>query len=335
MYRNPYEQLSGEITITSVREAGFKERQWDTGEIRLNYVVGPDQGDPLVLIPAQMGMWESYEKVMLPLSKEFQVYVVDIRGHGKSSWTPGDYSWETVGRDMQAFLEQVVQRPAFVGGNSSGGIIALWCGANVPELVKGIILEDAPVFSVEMPRFKEQDRFVYNGLTRLVEHIGDVSDRNLAEYFRGTSVPVSEKRVKRMPDWFVDYLGGRVRKFEKKHPGQPLAIGFPKTLRLLLKSLSMFDPDFARAFVDGRFYEGIDHEEALKRLRCPLLVMHADWQRYTEHGLVGAMDDDDARRILKLVPQAQYVKIAANHVIHAFQPRKYVQAVLAFAEGVR
>lgn len=68
-------------------------------------------------------------------------------------------------------------------------------------------------------------------------------------------------------------------------------------------------------------------------MRCPLLVLHADWHRFPKHGLVGAMDDDDdAARIRELVPHSQYQKIAANHVIHMFKPDRFVEAVLAFAQ---
>ncbi len=153
--------------------AGFEERRFDTGEVVLNYVVGPDNGPPLVLIPAQMGTWESYRKVLPPLARRFRAYAVDVRGHGGSGWTTGEYSWECVGRDLSAFLERVVGSPAIVSGNSSGGLIALWLAANRPELVSGIVLEDAPVFSAEMPRFRDRDRFVYEGLRRMVEAIGN------------------------------------------------------------------------------------------------------------------------------------------------------------------
>ncbi|MBZ5201944.1 alpha/beta hydrolase [Planomicrobium chinense] len=335
MYKNPYEQLSGVIHSPKLKKAGFQELQFDTGEAKLNYVVGPNHGPPLVLIPAQTGMWESYQKVMIPLSRYFQVFVLDIRGHGKSSWTPGQYSWRIIGGDMQAFLERIVKRPAMIAGNSSGGIIALWCAANLSHLVSAVVLEDAPVFSAEMPRFKEQDRFVYNGLKKLVENIGDPANRDLANYFNEMKMPVSETRTKRMPPQFVRYLSKKIRKFEEAHPGKPIETGFPSPLRLLLKSLSMFDPDFARAFVDGRFYEGIDHAEALKRVHCPLLVLHADWHRYPEHGLIGAMDDRDAERIKELAPQMKYRKIHANHVIHAFKPRLYVNAITEFAAEIK
>lgn len=318
------------------KQAGFTEQRFNTGEINLNYVVGPDHGQPLILIPAQTGTWESYQKVLLPLSQKFQVYAVDIRGHGGSDWTTGDYSWESIGRDMTAFLKQVVTRPAIVSGNSSGGIIALWLAANLPEYVSAIVFEDAPVFSVEMPRFRDQDRYVYQGLQRLVENIGDPNNRDLANYFRGTVLPVNEgRREKRVPNWFINIMSWMIRRYERSHPGQPVDIGYlPLTLRLLIKSISTFDPDFARAFVDGRFYKGLDHAEALKRVKCPVLVLHANWFRHPKYGLVGAMDDQDAARIQELVPQAQYRKIPANHVIHMFEPEKFVEAVETFAAQI-
>lgn len=123
MYKNPYEHLVEPID-PKLKAAEFGEQHFKANQVNINYVVGPNNGPALVLIPAQMGTWESYRKVLIPLSKDFQVYAVDIRGHGKSSWTPG-------------------------------GIIALWCAANVPERTAGIILEDAPMFSAEMPRFKQ------------------------------------------------------------------------------------------------------------------------------------------------------------------------------------
>ena len=92
MYENPYQYLSGNIGDKKLIRAGFEEKLYDTGQIKLNYVVGPDNGPNLLLIPAQMGTWESYGKVLIPLSQQFKVYAIDIRGHGKSSWTPGDYS---------------------------------------------------------------------------------------------------------------------------------------------------------------------------------------------------------------------------------------------------
>lgn len=319
------------------KDAGFSEQRFNTGEINLNYVVGPDHGPALVFIPAQMDMWESHQKIMLPLAQHFQVFVIDVRGHGKSDWTTGDYSWASIGRDMTAFMERVVQRPAILSGNSSGGLIALWTAANLPALVSGIILEDAPVFSTEWPRFRDQDRWVYQGLQHFVERLGDIHHRDLADYLREPMPVNGGERESRLPDWIINIMSGIAHRYEQAHPGQPVDIGwFPFFLRTGLKSLSMFDPDFSRAFVDGRFYEGLeDHAETLRCVHCPMLVLHGDWFRHPKYGLVGAMDDKDAARIQELVPQAQYRKITgANHVPHMFKPAEFIELVKAFAAQI-
>lgn len=333
-YNNPYEYLSGKLENKKLINAGFSEKTYDTGTVKLNYVIGPKNGPSLLLIPAQIGMWESYKKVLIPLSKIFQVYSIDIRGHGKSTWTPGYYSWEIVGEDLKMFIKNVIKEKVIISGNSSGGILALWCAVNIPEYVSGIVLEDAPIFSTEMPRFKEQDKFVYNGLKHLVDKIGNIEDRDLADYFRDMEIPASNKRIKKIPNWFANCLSKKIKKFQNKYPDKPISVGFPDSLRLLIKSLSMFDPDFARAFVDGRFYDGINHEEAFKKTKCPIMLIHADWKRYENFGLVGAFDEDDAKHAISLAPQIIYKKVSANHVIHAFKPKKFIELLTEFNESI-
>lgn len=333
-YKNPYEYLSGKLENKKLINAGFSEKTYDTGTVKLNYVIGPKNGPSLLLIPAQIGMWESYKKVLIPLSKIFQVYSIDIRGHGKSTWTPGYYSWEIVGEDLKMFIKNVIKEKVIISGNSSGGILALWCAVNIPEYVSGIVLEDAPIFSTEMPRFKEQDKFVYNGLKHLVDKIGNIEDRDLADYFRDMEIPDSDKRIKKIPNWFANCLSKKIKKFQNKYPDKPISVGFPDSLRLLIKSLSMFDPDFARAFVDGRFYDRINHEEAFKKTKCPIMLIHADWKRYENFGLVGAFDEDDAKHAISLAPQIIYKKVSANHVIHAFKPKKFIELLTEFKESI-
>ncbi|MEU4421658.1 alpha/beta hydrolase [Actinoplanes sp. NPDC024001] len=331
---NPFEGRRGPLA-RRVAGAGFRHEAVDLDGVTISYGKGPDNGRPLVLIPAQMATWATYDAVLPALAERFTVYAVDVRGHGNSSWTPGDYSWASVGRDLRLFLERVVQRPAIISGNSSGGIIALWCAANVPAHTAAIVLEDAPVFSLEMPRFRDRDRFVHDGLVHAVDVLADFEKRHLAEYFRGQVLPVSERRSKRLPDWFVDLLDRKVQRYERRHPGEPSGLSawwLPGNIGELFRSLSMFDPDFARAFVDGRFYGDFSHAAALRAVSCPLLLLHATWHRFAAHGLVGAMDDDDARRVRELAPQTVYRRIPANHVIHRYRPRQFVEALNAFAE---
>ncbi|CAM2732205.1 hydrolase, alpha/beta domain protein [Slackia exigua ATCC 700122] len=335
-YRNPYEGGNPSDVGGTLRRAGFKQANAPLTHMSMNYVEGPDNGLPLVLIPAQMGIWQTYEKVLVPLARSFHVFAIEIRGHGRSSWTSGDYTWSSMGGDVAEFVERVVGEPAIISGNSSGGIIGLWCASHAARWVRALVLEDAPVFCVEMPRFKERDRFTYEGLRHLVNAIGDIGDRDLADYFRGQVMPVSETRTKEMPEWFVSFISRKLKQTAARQPGSPVALDqwyLPAILKRQFQSLKTFDPDFARAFVDGRVYEDFSHEAALRQVGVPLLVMHANWHRYERYGLVGAMDDDDARRIAELVPHADYVRIPANHVIHAFKPRAFVRALEDFADA--
>lgn len=335
-YKNPYEKLKEPLS-KKLRQGALNQTQFRNGKVTINYVYGPNNGPALVLIPAQMATWETYADILLPLSKKFQVYALDARGHGKSSWTPGDYSWKSIGGDMKAFLESVVRRPAIISGNSSGGLIALWCAANLPKYTKAIVLEDAPVFSAEMPRFKKRDKFVYRGLEHAVEVLGDLKNRDLANYFRGLELPVSAKRSKRVPGWIINLLSKQIKKFQKNNPGKPVRLRkwyLPRSIGQLFMSLSTFDPDFARAFVDGRFYEGLNHAKALKKLKCPMLVLHANYKRYPKYGLVGAMDARDAARIKKIVPNCRYKKVRANHVIHRYRSKWFVRELQRFAAGL-
>jgi len=333
---NPFEGRL-EPLPNRLERRGFGQALASGGDgVVLSYLRGPDHGPPLVLIPAQMGTWRTYARVAADLAENFEVFAIDVTGHGASSWTPGRYTWDIVGGQLRRFLETVVGRPAIVSGNSSGGIFGLWLAARAPDAVAGLILEDAPVFSVEWPRFRDRDRFVYQGLVHAVKVLGN-PDRRLADYFRGQVLPVSARRTKRFPDWVVDLIDRGVRRWEVQHPNEPSGFSAwwaPSSFGDLFRSLSMFDPDFARAFVDGRMYGDFSHAEALRAVTAPILLIHARWLRLVNYGLVGALDDDDVQRVRELAPQTRVVRSTANHVVHRYDRKLFVRELRAFGADV-
>ncbi|MFG2372005.1 alpha/beta fold hydrolase [Streptomyces sp. NPDC048504] len=117
---------------------GYPEQTVDLGEIRMNYAVAGDPELPaMLLVPAQTESWWGYEAAMRLLSDRYQVYAVDLRGQGRSTWTPGPYGLNIFGGDLVRFIDRVVQRPVVVCGLSSGGVIAAWLsvaalGAAIP-----------------------------------------------------------------------------------------------------------------------------------------------------------------------------------------------------------
>jgi pimeloyl-ACP methyl ester carboxylesterase len=305
------------------------EKRLNTGDIEINYAVGPDNGPPLILIPGQGADWTTYEKVIPSLSEHYQVYAVDVRGHGKSDWATGNYTFNTIGADMTALLEEVVKKKAIISGNSSGGLIALWLAANRPELVRAIILEDPPLFSADWPRIKE-DSYVYHILQQTVEMSRVLHEsrdvRELARCFAKMKRPVKGGKVKKVP-YFLAYLISYFIRRSQRRSGRPSLRG---RLGEVIDVLWTFDADFSQAFVDGRIYEGLNHEDVVQRAKCPKILLHANWLRHPDFGLVGAMDDDDADYALKLAPDMKYKRIDADHVIHSREPDEFIQAVDEF-----
>ena len=83
----------------------YEEQVFDTGEIMMNYAIAGTPDKPaLLLIGGQQASWWNYEGVMEPLSEYFQVYSIDLRGLGRSTRTPGRYTFDNIGNDLVRFI---------------------------------------------------------------------------------------------------------------------------------------------------------------------------------------------------------------------------------------
>ena len=108
----------------------YPEQTIDLGEVTMNYAVSGSPDKPaLLLIPGQTESWWGFEAAMPILDKEFQVFAVDLRGQGRSTWTPGRYTLDNMGNDLVRFIALAIRRPVIVSGNSSGGVLAAWLSA--------------------------------------------------------------------------------------------------------------------------------------------------------------------------------------------------------------
>ena len=310
----------------------MKEYFFDADGVRLNYVEGVNNGPALVLIPGQSTTWQSYEQVFEGLSKNFQVYSLSIRGHGKSDWTTGDYNFNSIGKDVALFLEKVVKRPAILVGNSSGGLISLWIGVNKPELATGVVLEDAPLFSADWPRIKKE--FVYEVLSKTAKYLGKEDGADYVGFFNSIERPLPNGKTKTLPKWLSKGLTWLI--YNREHrSGKVILSILPRILRMLVRTIPTFDPDFSRAWVDGRIYKGLDHEDALKKIKVPLLIVHANWFRTEKGLLMGAMDDNDAERAKGLAFYVKYIRIKTQHSIHSGKPKEFIRIINEFKQEIK
>ncbi len=110
----------------------FPERLVDLGEIRMNFAHAAAEvpgAPPLLLIGGQTESWWGYEAAMTLLRAHFDVFAVDLRGQGRSTWTPGRYTLDNMGNDLVRFIDAVIGRPTVVSGLSSGGVLSAWLAA--------------------------------------------------------------------------------------------------------------------------------------------------------------------------------------------------------------
>ena len=314
---------------------GFAEKQFDTGEVVLNYVEGPDNGPPLLLIPGQMESWQGYKLVLPGLARRFHVFCADVRGHGKSSRTPGRYSYNIVGNDLKQFLEGVVKAPAVVSGLSSGGVLAVWLAAYAHEQVRAIICEDPPIFSSIWPRIV-QEKYMTSLFQNPVETLGGPGPRDLEALFMRMGIPKQgQEELLLIP---APLARGIVRLFKFSralHPARPYDVPFlPYALRAGFKFYLEYDVDFSAATIDGRLSAGFDPEDALRKVTCPMLLLKATSFRHATWGLIGALDEEDVQRIRHLVQNLRVAEIKSGHEVHIGKPQIYLEEVFRFVDGL-
>ena len=232
------------------------------------------------------------EHVFLPLipslSLRWQIYAVDLRGHGKSSHVRGGYHGTEYAADVAALLAERVSQPAVIFGHSLGGMIGMWTAAHHPDLVRALILGDNMILSTKLP----------TGYPSLFAALRDLarSGASVEELAHG----LARIRI-RVPgtDEAMD-LG--------ELPGNDEAY-----LRSWARYLQQVDPEAYEMTLDGSSIEGWDGEEVMKQIQCPTLLLQAS------PSLGGMMSDNDVQRACALL--AHPVRVRFPTLGHASPSR--------------
>ena len=105
-----------------MQKGELREQRFHTGTVELNYAEGPVSGEALLYLHGGNSRWQERRALLEELATAFQVYGLDLRGHGLSGRVPGAYRLQDYVPDVATFLEQVVNRPTVVIGHSMGGM---------------------------------------------------------------------------------------------------------------------------------------------------------------------------------------------------------------------
>jgi pimeloyl-ACP methyl ester carboxylesterase len=303
----------------------FPESLADLGEVRINYATcGEPHLPALLLIPGQSESWWGYEAAMPLLAGHFQVYAVDLRGQGRSSWTPGRYTLDNMGNDLVRFLDLVIGRPAVVSGLSSGGVLSAWLSAYAkPGQVRGTVWEDPPLFSSETRPAHGQS--IRQGIGPLFamwnKFLGD-------QWSIGDWTGMLAAAPRELPGPIVAALAAMQGADGAGPPAGP-----PQNLK-------EYDPEWGRAFWTGTVAASCDHERMLASVKVPVLFTHHLRQVDEATGaLMGAISDLQVAQARKLVEGAgqpfEYLSFPQmQHSMHGADPALFARTVTEWASAL-
>lgn len=114
-------------------------------ELALYYEeLGPADGPPVVLlhgaggtIDDPMGGWASHAPTF---AERYRVVLVEHRGHGRTNNPAGFMTFEQIGDDVAALVQQLGLDSSHLAGISDGGVVALDCALRRPDLTRSITI---------------------------------------------------------------------------------------------------------------------------------------------------------------------------------------------------
>jgi pimeloyl-ACP methyl ester carboxylesterase len=247
------------------------------------------------------------------LQDSFDLFAVDLRGQGRSTRTPGRYTWDNIGNDLVRFIDLAIGRPAFVAGLSSGGVLSAWLSAYAkPGQIRAAYYEDPPLFASETrPAVGQSIRQGMGPVFALwAKYLGN-------QWSIGDWAGMVAARPSELPG----HLTGRTP------IGRPPSAeeGPPQNMR-------EYDPEWGAACWTGSISAGCDHDTMLKGVRCPVLFTHHS-RRITPDGyLLGAISDVQAARVRTLVEAAGQPFTFMDfpempHSMHGADPSQYARIV--------
>jgi 3-oxoadipate enol-lactonase/4-carboxymuconolactone decarboxylase len=117
------------------------ESDVETPSARLRYRIdGPADAPPVLLVNSLGTTMDLWAAQVEPLARRYKVIRYDVRGHGRSSVPPGEYTLDDLGHDAVHVLDAAGVGDAYVCGVSLGALTAMWLGVYRPSRVRGLVI---------------------------------------------------------------------------------------------------------------------------------------------------------------------------------------------------
>jgi 3-oxoadipate enol-lactonase/4-carboxymuconolactone decarboxylase len=164
----------------------------NAGGIRQYHRLDGRDDRPVLIFSHSLGcdhtQWDPQTAALLP---NFRILRYDLRGHGATEVTPGEYTIELLARDALALADALAIRQFAFCGLSIGGMIGQWLGANAGDRLTALVLANTS------PRFP--DPSIMDGRRRAVleSGIAPLEESVLGRFFQPGTLAANPPAVAR------------------------------------------------------------------------------------------------------------------------------------------
>jgi N-formylmaleamate deformylase len=272
--------------------------EWVEGDvlangIRIHYTrTGDARGPELVLLHGYSDNGRCWTPVAQALEADYDIVMIDARGHGRSEAPEGSYSGDVMADDVKGVCDALELQMPVLLGHSMGAITAMVAAGRYADRFRAVILED-PVWRTAAE--EEAMRREYEA-------------RQARGEAQGAWPSLLEMRTLSHDE--IVAIG------RKQNPKWPEAELEPWATSKQQISLNL---------LNARFERGEPWQEILPRITCPVMVIVPDV------ALGGMTTPVGAALAKQLLKHGEIVDVAgAGHNVRREQFEPYMQAVRAF-----
>ena len=317
-----------EKDMKQIEKLGVVEKQvtLPNGNV-INYGEIDSDGPALLLIHGQMSAWEDYASVMPKLNENWHIFAIDVYGHGESTHKEELYYLDVNGDDIIWFIENVIGEETVVSGHSNGALTTAYVAAYGGNLVKGVVLEDPPVFSTQGENW--ENSFAYLDTYKPLHDYISSEQTECWEAYYLKHCYWGELFMKDAMQGISNYA----QQYSEKHPNEEVKIFFmPPSATLSFHYVKQYDMLYGEHFYDLTWNNGITHEQLLSDIDIPCIYLHAKEQIADSGVYLCAASKEQAERAVALIgDNCQLIETEdSNHNIHGVHTQVYLDAINSF-----
>lgn len=266
--------------------------------------LGTADAPPLLLLHGVTRHHGDWSPLLPWLVDAWRVIAVDQRGHGRSAraerYLVTDYAADAV-----RLVRDEIREPVVILGHSLGAMVAAAVAAELPDLVRGIILEDPPFHAMGERIAGTAWHSQFSGMRDAALRGGTVED--LAAAIAAIQLPRPDGRTVRLGD-----------------------LRDPAAIRWSAECLARLDPETLVPVIAGRWLDGYDVGRVASGIRCPVRLLQAD------PASGGTLSDADRDVFAGAVSDCVVeTVVGTGHLIHWTKPARVAGAVDAMQGALR